>query len=340
MSADQRFSDGGWPQVSVIVPIYNGAVDLPDLGNCLFGQTYPYNRVEYLLVDNNSNDDTAVQLKQLQIRAQDAGIQVHLLSETDIQSSYAARNRGIRAATSEIFAFTDADCRPQSDWLVKLVSPFKDPTVGLVIGEIAALKGDSLLEHYAEYRQMMTQRYTYTHPFYPYGQTANLAVRQAAFAQAGLFRPYLTTGGDADFCWRVQMATDCQVVFAQDAIIRHRHRSTLADLASQWRRYGRSNCYLHELHGVDLGSKMPITEVARRLGRWLIKDVPKSTWQVMRRRAPSVSLISVPLDIYCARSRAIGQRQAKLPEAARQIEWLDQSGSEATTASPPPSVTT
>ena len=340
MSSPEISNDIVWPQISVIVPIYNGAADLPDLGSCLCSQTYPRDRVEYLLVDNNSTDDTAAQLQQLQATGQALGLQIQPLSEPHIQSSYAARNQGIRAATGEILVFTDADCRPHADWLVKLIAPFQDAEVGLVIGEIAALAGHSLLESYAEYRETLTQRYTYAHPFYPYGQTANLAIRQAAFAQAGLFRPYLTTGGDADICWRVQMATDWQVFFAQDALVRHRHRSTLKDLASQWRRYGRSNCYLHELHGVDLGPTMPPKEVVRRLGRWLVKDIAKSTWQIMRRRAPAVALISGPLDLYCAKSRAIGQRQAQLPEAARQIDWLDQPLSEANTVPPPPSVTT
>ena len=304
------------------------------------GQTYRRDRVEYLLVDNNSQDGTADRLQAFAAAVAAQGLTVRPLSEPNIQSSYAARNVGIRMAQGEILAFTDADCRPRPDWLTRLIQPFQQSAIGLVVGEIQAFSGQTPLEDYAEYREIMAQKHTIAHPFYPYGQPANLAVRQAAFTQAGLFRPYLTTGGDADLCWRVQMATDWQVFFAQDALVRHRHRSTLKDLASQWRRYGRSNFYLHELHGVDLGPTMPPKEVVRRLGRWLIKDIAKSTWQIMRRRAPAVAVISGPLDLYCAKLRAIGQRQAQLPEAARQIDWLVQPGSEAPTVSPPPSITT
>ncbi len=46
------------PRVSVIVPIYNGEQDLPGLLNCLIAQTYPADRVEFLLVDNGSSDRT------------------------------------------------------------------------------------------------------------------------------------------------------------------------------------------------------------------------------------------------------------------------------------------
>ncbi|MFM7789605.1 MAG: glycosyltransferase, partial [Microcystis panniformis] len=40
------------PEVSVIVPIYNGEKDLPSLIDCLAKQTYPRQLVEYILVDN------------------------------------------------------------------------------------------------------------------------------------------------------------------------------------------------------------------------------------------------------------------------------------------------
>ncbi|NJN22859.1 MAG: glycosyltransferase family 2 protein, partial [Leptolyngbya sp. RL_3_1] len=142
------------PAVSVIVPIYNGAADLPGLGDCLLQQTYPRDRVEYLLIDNNSQDDTAAQLQRFAQTAAAQGMTVRPLSEANIQSSYAARNQGIRVATGEILAFTDADCRPRPDWLARLVQPFQDDAIGLVVGEIKALPGHTNLERYAEYREM------------------------------------------------------------------------------------------------------------------------------------------------------------------------------------------
>jgi Glycosyltransferases involved in cell wall biogenesis len=51
------------PEVSVVVPIYNGEADLPDLIECLRSQTYAPNKVEYLLVDNKSGDRTSAILE-------------------------------------------------------------------------------------------------------------------------------------------------------------------------------------------------------------------------------------------------------------------------------------
>jgi cellulose synthase/poly-beta-1,6-N-acetylglucosamine synthase-like glycosyltransferase len=314
------------PSVSVIVPIYNGASDLPDLLSCLRSQTYPKAQVEYLLVDNGSRDATPHLLAQAQAQALAKGLQLHYLSESQIQSSYAARNRGIRSAQGEILAFTDADCRPQPDWLAVLIQPFADPTVGLVVGELTALPGNSCLEQYAERKGMMSQRYSLEHPFGAYGQTANLAVRSSALEQVGLFRPYLTTGGDADLCWRLQKEGEWRLAFAEAAIVQHRHRSTWPDLMSQWRRYGRSNRYLHQLYGVALQKPLDRRQVTRLLGRWLLKEIPQGVLRRCRGQGAWIDLLGTPIDLACNAARFQGQQEAHLPEEAKQIDfWVSQS---------------
>jgi len=308
------------PTVSVIIPIYNGEADLPDLLPALQSQTYALHLAEYLLVDNGSNDRT-VQI--LQAFAAATSLNVQILSETQIQSSYAARNTGIRAATGAILVFTDADCRPQPNWLTQIVQPFADPTVGIVAGEVEALSGNSLLERYADRHATLSQKHTLAHSFCAYGQTANLAIRRVALEQVGGFRPYLTTGGDADICWRILQPSQWQIQFAELAVVSHRHRSTLADLWSQWQRYGRSNRYLHELYGIGLTREISLQEFLYLSGRWLLKEVPAVFFSSSNESSGWLDrLIDTPLDLFCRRARTQGQRQAKLPDAARQIDYL------------------
>ncbi|MGB6166359.1 MAG: glycosyltransferase [Geitlerinemataceae cyanobacterium] len=304
------------PDVSVIVPIYNGDTDLPELLDCLRSQTYPQERVEYCLVDNNSNDRTTA---LLEAATQPGDISLSPKSETQIQSSYAARNTGICAARGELFAFTDADCRPQPNWLSELIEPFDDGKIGIVAGEIQALPANSLLEQHAQKAQTLSQKHTLNHSFCAYGQTANLAIRREAFQQVGLFRPYLTTGGDADICWRILRQTDWQLKFVESAVVRHRHRATLRQLHSQWRRYGESNRYLHQLHGVDLMPEMTGGDYAYRLGRWLLKELPQTAIAAVLGRASIAEVWETPIDLFNIRSRAMGQRTAELSEEARYI---------------------
>ncbi len=310
------------PMVSAIVPIYNGEADLPGLIECLKAQTYPASRVEYLLVDNNSSDRTPAILASAQKEAESQGLTIRHLTENKIQSSYAARNTAIRASTGEILAFTDADCRPLPQWISHLVQAFADPAVGLVVGEINALPGETLLEKYAERQSMMTQKDTLAHPFCPYGQTANLGIRRQVFEQIGLFRPYMTTGGDADMCWRIGRETSWKLYFAETALVQHRHRATIAELKSQWRRYGRSNRYLHELYGVELMRDFTWKESVYRLTRWLVKELPVAGASAIAGKTPWIDAIASPINLYCAINRSAGQREAKLPESAKTIEWL------------------
>ncbi|NET41330.1 glycosyltransferase family 2 protein [Okeania sp. SIO2B3] len=304
-------------KVSVIVPIYNGEKDLPDLIECLRSQTYPADQVEYLLVDNNSGDRSK---SVIEAATRSSQITICLVTENKIQSSYAARNAGIRAASSEIFAFTDGDCRPQPQWLESLIQPFSDSNIGIVVGEILALPGDSLLEKYADKQDTLSQKHTLANSFCPYGQTANLAIRKQAFVEVGLFRPYLTTGGDADICWRILRETSYQFKFVENAVVKHRHRSTWKDLQSQWRRYGKSNKYLHELYGVDLMGELKTKEYVYRLSRWLLKELPLTTMKIISGKAELVELFDTPIGLFNGRARIIGQKEAKLSDEARKIE--------------------
>jgi len=321
------------PSVSVIIPVYNGAVDLPDLLNCLRHQTYPGDRVEYLLVDNGSSDRTAAIIQSAPASGQTSGqasgqafgathFPLRYLREAAIQSSYAARNTGIRAAQGCILAFTDADCRPQPQWLSNLVKPFADPQVGIVAGEITALPGNSLLERYADRHETLSQKYTLAHTFCPYGQTANLALRRQILEQVGLFRPHLTTGGDADLCWRILRQTPWQIRLAAQATVQHRHRTTIAELQSQWQRYGRSNRYLHQLHGVSLTPDLTWRDCCYRGGRWLLKEIPQAIAGGAKGWALVDAIADTPLDLLCSQARAYGQRHALLTEAAVEIATL------------------
>lgn len=305
-----------FPQVSVIVPVYNGEDDLPELLEGFRNQTYPSDRLEYLIVDNGSGDRTPEILQSANLP------NLKPLSQTQIQSSYAARNLGIKTAKYDILAFTDADCRPQPQWLENLVQPFVKPEIGLSIGEIIALSGNTLLEQHADRQETLSQKHTLANAFCPYGQTANLAVRRSIFQQVGLFRPYLTTGGDADMCWRILRETDCKYEFVPDATVQHRHRRTLKELQKQWYRYGESNRYLHQLHGVDLMRSLTLKETLYRMMRWMLKEVPLTSTKMLLGRADIVDLVNTPLGLYMFQARTQGQRFSDLPDNARYIEPL------------------
>ncbi len=312
------------PNVSVIIPVYNGENDLNPLAECIKNQTYPKELVEYILINNNSQDQTKIMLQTIKENFKFQGIKIIILEENDIQSSYSARNKGIKASKGEIIAFTDADCRPEKNWLYNLIQPFNNDKIGIVAGEILALLGETLLEEYANKMEILSQKHTLANSFLPYGQTANLAIRKKIFFLIGIFRPYLTTGGDADICWRIQQQTNYQIYLAENAIVKHRHRSTLKEYQKQWQRYGKSNRYLHELHGVELMPELPLKDYLYILTRWVIKEVPINMIKVMLKKQSTIDIINTPLGLISTYWRWEGQKNAQISSQGYEIERLEE----------------
>lgn len=238
---------------SVVVPVYNGAATIASCIEGLLAQTYPADRTEILIVDNGSTDATREIVSRYP---------VSLLSETDIRTSYAARNRGIEHATGDVIAFTDADCVPSADWLVQLLAPFADPAVGAARGGVDDATPASLPEEF-------TIRLA---PFAPPSirgwkslVTVNVAIRRSLLQKLGAFDEQLPTGGDVDLGWRLQQEPGQAIVEAPSARVTHRHRSTFAGVFAQYRRYGLSEIILTTLHRGGGGSRTPNGQLARLL---------------------------------------------------------------------------
>ena len=138
----------------------------------------------------------------------------------------------------------------------------------------------------------------------------------------GLFRPYLTTGGDADICWRILREIEAEIMFAPSAIVFHRHRDNLTDFKSQWRRYGKSNQYLHQLHGIDLSPEYNSQEATKRLIRWMIKELPIKILKRLLGKGKWIDIFNTPIGLIGWQARSEGQKNAKLPTQAREIERL------------------
>jgi hypothetical protein len=132
----------------------------------------------------------------------------------------------------------------------------------------------------------------------------------------------MTTGGDADICWRIQRQTQWQLDFAETAVVQHRHRTNLKEFRSQWQRYGRSNKYLHELHGVELQPKLTSKKSFYLISRWLLKELPITSGQVIAGKASFGDIIKTPINLYGAWYRDLGQNQTQLDEKANEIDWL------------------
>ncbi|HEX2645690.1 MAG TPA: glycosyltransferase, partial [Candidatus Dormibacteraeota bacterium] len=172
---------------------------LPHLFGSLARQEYPADRMELIVVDNSSQDDTAEVVDRWK------GI---FPFETrfyrkDNRGPAASRNYGAARARGDIIAFTDSDCIVWSNWIRNAMEGF-NRGAGLVCGTfVPVLREDEGLL-VAQQSPLMTDRGCYP--------TANLFVRKSAFDAVGGFDeqyglyPWgeLIAGEDADLAWRVK----------------------------------------------------------------------------------------------------------------------------------------
>ena len=233
-SAEERTT---WPTVSVVVCAYNAGDTIRDCLTSLQALTYP--RVETIVVDDGSRDDTAA------IAATFPGVRLVSVPNGGLS---AARNVGLAHATGEIVAYTDADVRVDPDWLTYLVQPLlhsnvagsggpnvvpaDDPWVAQCVarapgGPTHVLLDDRIAEHVPG---------------------CNMAFRREALASIGGFNPvYLRAGDDVDVCWRLQ-ATGRTIGFAPSALVWHHHRASVKAYWRQQAGYGEGETWLDAHH--------------------------------------------------------------------------------------------
>lgn len=249
---EAAFAPPAPPAVSVSVVICTR--DRPeDLMRCLvsLGHCVP-SPSEVIVVDNAPRTDATAQ-------AMHAFPNVRYVQENRPGLSL-ARNAGIEAATSEVIAFTDDDVELPEDWIARLAAPFTDPEVacvtGLVLPADLSAEAGCLFEFgiggfgHVLRRRRFDRDYLNTAWWRPpdvwkMGAGANMAMRRAAFAEAGLFDPRLGAGAsgcseDSEFWFRLLRAGHV-CLYDPAVVVFHHHRGDRLALFRQLRAYARGH---------------------------------------------------------------------------------------------------
>ena len=223
---------------SVIVCTRNGR---NRIGTCLEAiRKLDGGNFETLVVDDGSNDGTAEHVAK-------NFPWVRLLRLTSGGLS-AARNAGAEAATGEILAFTDDDCEPDPEWLLRVRRVLHD-------GKFAAAGGPNLAPKPKNWQEAVVcaspgapSHVMLSDEEAEHLPGCNLVVTRTAFHAIGGFDPqFETAGDDVDFCWRLRDA-GFRLGFAPGAFVWHSRRSSLLGFLRQQVGYGRAERLLIRKH--------------------------------------------------------------------------------------------
>ena len=227
------------PKVSVVVATYNGGRTLEACLESLRGLNYP--DYEVIVVDDGSTDNTAEITKRFS--------EVQCVTQTN-QGLSAARNRGIAAASGEIVAFTDSDCRADRDWLYYLVSDLQRAGEGFAgIGghnflppEDSAIAAAVLASPGGPSHVMLTDTEAEHIP------GCNMAFYKWALAEIQGFDPvFHAAGDDVDVCWRLQ-DHGYKLAFSPAGFVWHYRRSRVREYLRQQSGYGEAEGLLTQKH--------------------------------------------------------------------------------------------
>lgn len=119
--------------VSIIVAVRNEAGNLEQLLGCLYGQNYPKDRYEVIVVDDHSSDNTEAVFTAFHTPEL---MKHYLRSEPGSHSKKSAITRGVDQAQGKVIITTDADCSMGSAWISHIAACFTDADTKLIAAPV------------------------------------------------------------------------------------------------------------------------------------------------------------------------------------------------------------
>lgn len=240
------------PSVTVIVPAFNEGELVGRTIHRLAASDYPPDRLNIIVVDDGSTDDT---WRHIQGAARRIGPRVTALHYEENRGKRWALWEGFRRGTGEVFVTVDSDSLVEPDAIRSLVSPIvSDPRVGAVAGNVRVLnRRDGLIPRMLAIRYVMT---------FDYKRAAqSMMGGGAVFCVAGALAAYRRTAvmpvlddwlhqtylggqaraGEDHAMTNFVLGQGHHVRFQRTARVRTQSPTTYVGLAQMFLRWGRSN---------------------------------------------------------------------------------------------------
>ncbi|HRD66719.1 MAG TPA: glycosyltransferase [Candidatus Competibacter sp.] len=179
------------PFVSIIIPSYNESKYIRLCLESLRNLNYPEDKLEIIIIDNGSTDDTVVICSEYTSK-------IYIALNLTVAG---LRNFGADKAIGKIYAFIDADCIADVDWLKNAIKVLKQED-NCVTGSKCNVPPDAGWVEKVWFSQKTKGRAEVV-----YINSGNLIIPKEIFNKIGGFNESLKTGEDYDLCLRAKKIT-------------------------------------------------------------------------------------------------------------------------------------
>ena len=251
------------PLVSVVIPCRNEERTIGLVLDALYRQTYPRERMEIIVADGYSADDT-----RGRVRAYAGGhpnLPLRLIDNPGLTAP-AALNAGVRESKGEIIMRMDAHALPDPDYVEQSVRALAENRCegaggmweiqpggpGIVARAIAAAAGSPLATGGVRYRSEGKPGEVDTVPFG--------AFPRSVFDRVGFFNEQVPVNEDYEFFYRIRAAGG-KIFFSPAIRSQYIARADIRSLAGQYFLYGRQKAVMLSFHPRSLRMRQVIPAV-------------------------------------------------------------------------------
>jgi len=136
-----------FPKTSLLIPAYNEEKSIARCLSSIMKLDYPRNKIETIVIENGSKDNTAEEVKKFKwaklIRIPQANKAIAL-------------NHGLKIAKGEIIGIVDADTIVEKSTLKKMIGYFDDKEVGAVTNFIKIDRRHGIISRFQELEYLMS----------------------------------------------------------------------------------------------------------------------------------------------------------------------------------------
>ncbi len=216
--------------VSVILVNFRGTDDTIQAVRYLRETDWPQDRLEVVVVENGSGDDSAERLRR---ELND----IKLVVSKANGGFTGGCNTGVAASSGEFVAFLNNDARPDPQWIMAAVAQFDEPAVGAVASKVLDWDGD-LVDYigsamtwygmgYKPFAGERVPRVPDSRADVLFGTGSAMFVRRTAYEQLGGFdERYFMFFEDVDFGWRLNLA-GWRFVYEPASLAFHKHHASM-----------------------------------------------------------------------------------------------------------------